>query len=122
MSTVNYTETPILQAGVQVGSTVSWPNMANGDVGQAYSRYIWSDRSVQVEGTFGAAGNVAFKASIDQTNFRVINDPQGNAINITTAKIVQITEATLQIRPEVTAGDGTTSLTVSFLMLRKFGQ
>lgn len=111
MTTVPYTETPLMQAGVQFGSVVSWPAMKNGDVGQVYTRYTWSDRSVQIEGAFGAGGNLAMEGSNDGTNFRVLNDPQGNAINVTTAKIVQVTEATVQVEPVVTAGDGTTSLT-----------
>ena len=60
------------------------------------------------------------EGSNDGTNFRVLNDPQGNATNVATAKIVQITEVTLQTEPVVTAGDGTTNLTVTLVILRKF--
>jgi hypothetical protein len=48
----------------------------------------------------------------------VLTDPQGNDLNITTAKIEAISEATRFVRPVVTAGDGTTSLTV-FLMFKR---
>ncbi len=79
-----------------------------------------ADRSVQVEGTFGAAGNVVIEGSNDGVNYRVLTDPQGNALNITSAKIEEIIEIVKLIRPRVTAGDGTTSLTVSMLLRRAF--
>ena len=41
-----------------------------------------------------------------------MNDPQGNALSVQTAKITQVLENTYLVRPRVSAGDGTTSLTV----------
>jgi hypothetical protein len=102
---------------------VAWGPMANGDTGKPISRPDFSDRSVQVEGTFGAGGSVALEGSNDSTtgldgNFRPLSDLQGTAIAITTAGFKQVTEATAWIRPNVTAGDGTTALTVSALLRR----
>jgi hypothetical protein len=47
-----------------------------------------------------------------------VTDPQGNALSFTTAKIECISELVRYIRPRVTGGDGTTSLTVTALLKR----
>jgi hypothetical protein len=58
---------------------------------------------------------VRLEGSNDGTNYAALTDPQGNALDITTAKVEQIMELTRYIRPRVTAGDGTTSLTVTVM-------
>lgn len=94
-----------------------WTPMTNSgsDVGEAISMASSADRSVQVTGTFGAAGNLRVEGTIDGTNWATLTDPQGNALDFTAAKIEAISELVRQIRPRVTAGDGTTSLTVSLI-------
>lgn len=72
----------------------------------------YADRSIQVFGTFGTGGSVRIEGSLDGTNWAVLTDPQGNDLNITTSKIEAVAEMTRFIRPRVTAGDGTTSVTV----------
>jgi len=93
-----------------------WANMANGDDGESIGFSQYTDKSVQVTGTFGAGGSVRIEGSNDGSNWAVLTDPQGNDLNITAAKIEMVTEATLYVRPRVTAGDGTTSLSVTLLM------
>lgn len=95
---------------------VRWAGMANGDDGEAINFSQYTDKSVQVFGTFGAGGSVCIEGSNDGSNWAVLTDPQGNDLNITAAKIEMVTEATQFVRPRVTAGDGTTSLTVVLLM------
>ena len=76
--------------------------------------YAWyTDKSVQVTGTFGTGGSVRIEGSNDGTNYAVLADAQGNALDITTAKIEEISAAVLYIRPRITAGDGTTNLAVT---------
>lgn len=101
-----------------VGATgiVYWPNMANGDVGQSIEMFKYTDRTIQVFGTFGAGGTATAKGSLDGTNWATLADPNGNDLAVTTAKIETVMEATRYFRPEA-AGDGTTSLTV-FLQYR----
>jgi hypothetical protein len=94
---------------------VQWVNMANGDDGAPYAFTQWADRSVQVAGTFGAGGNAKWEGSNDGTNFGVLTDPQGNALDFTSAKIESVTELALKSRPRITAGDGTTSITVTLV-------
>ncbi len=96
----------------------TWANMANGDTGEPIDWPAYADRSVQVVGTFGAAGSVSMEGSNDGTNFVALSDPRGNAMAVTSAKIEQVEDCTFQTRPNVTAGDGTTSLTVT-LFARK---
>ena len=45
-----------------------------------------------------------------------LNDPQGNALNVAAAAIEHVQESTASVRPNVTAGDGTTSLTVVMIL------
>lgn len=94
----------------------TWPGMANGDDGQPIELANFADRSVQVTGTFGVGGNVRIEGSLDGTNYAPLTDPQGNALDINGAKIEAITELVRYVRPRVTAGDGTTSITVTMLL------
>ena len=89
-----------------------WFGMQLGDDGQAASGVEQMDRSVQVFGDFGAGGSVTIEGSLDGEHWATLSDPQGNPLVITSAKIEQITELTMHIRPRVTTGDGTTSLSV----------
>ena len=77
-----------------------------------------ADRSVQITGTFGAGGTVVIEGTIDGTNYVTLTDPQGNAISKTAAAIEAISELVRKIRPRVTAGDGTTSITVTMIARR----
>jgi len=93
---------------------IKWTGLLNGDVGDGVEYNQYGDRSVQVTGTFGAGGSVSLKGSNDGgTTWVVLTDPQGNALTFTAAGLEAVSEFTQLIRPEVTAGDGTTSLTVN---------
>jgi hypothetical protein len=87
--------------------------MPNGNDGEPFQNPGSADRSVQVTGTFGAGGTVVLEGSNDGTNYRTLTDPQGNALSFTSAGLEAIQEITRYVRPRVTAGDGTTSLTVT---------
>ena len=93
--------------------TVVWTGLLNGDDGAPFEGYDWADASVQISGTFGVGGSVNIAGSNDGTNFVVLADPQGNALTKTSAAIEQIMECVKSYKPAVTAGDGTTSLTVT---------
>ena len=95
---------------------VTWPNMQNGDDGQPIELANFADRSVQVVGTFGTGGKVRIEGSLDGANYSPLTDPQGNDLDITTAKIEAISEVVRWIRPRVITGDGTTSLTITMLL------
>lgn len=75
-------------------------------------------KEVQVLGTFGAGGSVTVEGSLDGgTTWATLNDVQGNALTFTSARIEKIQETVAQVRARVTAGDGTTSLTVVFTLV-----
>lgn len=94
---------------------VVWGPMANGDTGAPVGLAGYTDRSVQVTGTFGASGNCRFQGTNDGTNYAALTDPQGNDLNFTATKIEGISEIAAAVRPNITAGDGTTSITVTMI-------
>ncbi|MGH8897503.1 MAG: hypothetical protein ACRDZ4_10865 [Egibacteraceae bacterium] len=107
-----------------VGATirVTWTGLLNGDDGSPVEAPDHTFKEVQVFGTFGAGGNLRVQGSLDGgTTFAALNDPQGNALNVGAAAIERVQESTARVRPLVTAGDGTTSLTV-VMVLKLDGQ
>lgn len=132
MATIQPNITPVFGQTNLDGYQVVWSSLRNGDVGAAVGSTIgtgaaailapgggfitgFGDKSIQVTGTFGAGGNVAMEGNNDGSgNFWFdLSDPQGNPIAIGAAVLKQLEEIVIQIRPHVTAGDGTTSLTVT---------
>lgn len=93
---------------------VSWAAMGNADTGTEVQMSGASDRSVQIEGTFGGA-TVVIQGSNDGTNWQSLTDPQGNAISTTAAKLEQISELTRYVRPSTSGGVGT-SVNVTLLL------
>lgn len=103
---------------------LTWSGLLNGDDGAPIEVGDLSDKSVHIYGTFGATGSVTIYGSNDPAdlakvpgagtdNWVALTDPQGNAITKTAKSIEQILENTLYMACKVTAGDGTTSLTVA---------
>jgi hypothetical protein len=108
-----YTELPF--SGPGEAWQIQWPHMKNTDTGVSIDLFKYHDRSVQVEGTIGAAGSVSVEGSNDGSTFEVLDDPTGTALTFTTlGKIKEVLEAVWKLRPHVTAGDGTTDITVTF--------
>ena len=91
--------------------------MGNGDAGTPIEFPLLSDRSVQVTGTFGSGGTVVLEGSNDGgTTWTTLKDPFGTALSFTAAGLSQVVEGALQMRPRITAGDGTTDLNVILFM------
>lgn len=99
---------------------VTWAALANGDTGQPLESAKLSDKTAQIFGTFGAGGSITLQGSNDP---RVLSAPSSavwvdltdtteTALTFTTASGAQILQNYRFIRPTVTAGDGTTALTV----------
>lgn len=92
---------------------VKWLALANGDTGEPVKFGTWKDRTVQVVGTFGVGGSVSLQGSNDGgTTWATLTDANNSALTFTSAGLKAITELPYEIRPSVTAGDGTTSLAV----------
>lgn len=80
---------------------------------------VYADKCIQFTGTWGAGGSVNLEGSNDGgTTWAILKDANGNAITMTSAGMAQITENPEQIRPRVTAGDGTTAIN-AYLYMRK---
>jgi hypothetical protein len=90
----------------------TWTAIPNGNQGATAPCASYSDRTVQITGTFGAAGSINIEGSNDGSNWFILRDPAGAALTFTSANLKQILEDTRYLRPNVTAGDGTTALTV----------
>lgn len=95
-----------------------WAALDLDDSGIPIECVDYSDRTVAITGTFGAAGSITMQGSNDNTTWFALTDPQGNAVTKTAAAMELLMEAPLYIRPLVTGGDGTTSLIVKLLCRR----
>lgn len=95
---------------------VQWTGLLQGDSGAPVQLVKYADRSVQVTGTFGAGGSVLIEGSNTSVDFATLNRLQGTPLSISSAGISQILENTVQLRPNVSGGDGTTNLSVAVLI------
>lgn len=95
---------------------LTWEGLTVGDTGQPVEMPGSADRTVQVGGTFGGS-TCTIEGSNNGVDYLVLTDPQGNALNITSAKIETITEITRYMRPRIFSGSGS-SINVSMLVRR----
>lgn len=119
---------PVDAVGANVKNSVGvqWTGLLNGDDGAPYVCPQYADKSVQVHGTFGAGGTILLEGTNQQAytpdrvalapTYLQLTDPQGNNLSFTAAKIEQVLENLNAIRPRVSAGDGTTSLTCTCII------
>lgn len=112
MATKPYTQE---STGTSVAFVAAWTGLALGDDGTPLPFSQYTDKSVQVAGTLGGASVAIEGRNNPSAPWAVLTDPQGNDLNITTLKIEMVTEATLQIRPRIVGGDGTTNVSVYLL-------
>lgn len=108
MATVSHTQTFLAKGAV----LATWAELANGDDGTDFANVLLSRKTVQVVGTFGEGGTVVLQGSNDGTNYVTLTDADGGDISFDAAGMVDIRENPRFVRPDVTAGDGTTELTV----------
>ena len=101
------------------GSAVyTWPALAAGDDGQPVGTQGSGDRTVVINGTFGAGGTCIVEGTLDMSNWYALRDPTGASLSFTSAGLKAIMENVLAIRPRVTAGDVSTSLK-AIIMVRQ---
>lgn len=124
MATVNYTaQDQFLDLNVY-----QWLNLTTTNLdGQPLTYHGTGDRTVQVDGTFGAAATLTLQGSNDPigggvpTNWFTLSFPSAVAAQFTTAGgagIKLITECPAWIRPLLAGGDGTTALNVRLAIRR----
>jgi hypothetical protein len=96
--------------------TLTTTNTTGARLGARFADF--SDRSVQVTGTFDSAV-VTIEGSNDETNYIGLTDPQGNSIAPSAAGGEQIMENYLVMRPRIsTAGTGGADLDVTMICRR----
>ena len=96
--------------------TLTWTGLVNTDSGAPVTHIAqFADRSIQVTGTFGAGGTVLIEGSLDGVTYATLTDQSDNNLSITSAKIETVLQLVKYIRPRVSAGDGTTSLTITLV-------
>ncbi|MFO1465859.1 MAG: hypothetical protein U1F35_05375 [Steroidobacteraceae bacterium] len=95
------------------GLLIAWTGLLLNDTGEPTEAVDFADRTVQISGTFGTGGSCTLEGSNDGSSWFALTDPQGNNITKTAAALEVIEEGPRYIRPNVTAGDGTTNLTVT---------
>lgn len=102
---------------------IKWAALANGDTGLPFALPQHNDKSVQIYGTFGTGGSVRLEGSDEAPKtvenptpvtptWATLNNPADAPLTFTAAGLEAVLENSSQIRPNVTAGDGTTALTV----------
>lgn len=114
MATRNAVVNNITESGK--AQLITWTGLLNTDNGAPAQWVDFADRCFQVTGTFGTGGSVTLEGSNDGVVWSAMSDPQGNPLTFTTSRIEQALELPRYVRPNVTAGDGTTSLTVTLCM------
>lgn len=110
MATVQAVTTYPFETSLDVAVT-TWAPMAANDDGAPVRLAVYSDRSIQVAGTFGGA-SVTIGGSNDGETYHALTDTQGNALTLTAGALKQIVELPIFLKPRVFGGDGTTSLSV----------
>ena len=110
MATVTPVTTFPFETSLDVAVT-TWSSMAASDDGQAVRLAVYSDRSIQVTGTFGGA-TVTIGGSNDGVTYFALTDTGGSQLVLTEAALKQIVELPVFIKPRITGGDGTTSVNV----------
>jgi hypothetical protein len=102
----------IAKDGAVIAATWTGLTFATTDDGAPLGQPAWGERTVQVFGTFGVGGSLALEGSNNGTNWAPVANRAGSALVFTSAGINRIQDYPLYVRPRVTAGDGTTNLSV----------
>lgn len=110
MATVSPVTTFPFETSLDVAVT-TWSPLQADDDGVPVRLAVYSDRSIQVTGTFGGA-SVTIGGSNDGITYHALSSTDGQALTLTAAALKQIVELPIWIKPRIFGGDGTTNLTV----------
>jgi len=97
---------------------VTWVGLGNGDTGAWVSHPGYTDVSVVIDGTPSTGGSCTLEGSMDGSTGYALTDNNGAAIALTAAGTRLVDESLVHTRPNVTAGDGSTSFNVALKMTR----
>jgi len=93
----------------------TWAALLTGNTGAPVEKPTFSDRSVQVAGTFGGA-TCTIQGSNNGADWVTLTDPAGVALTFTSTGLKQILQVTKYIRPSITGG-AAASIDVSLLVV-----
>ena len=96
----------------------TWTSLLNGDDGEAISIPGAADMTVQVFGAFGTGGIIILEGSCEESppsNYFQMRDQGDNLISFVEDNGESVGPIAAFIRPRVTAGDGSTDLTMILL-------
>lgn len=110
MATITPVTTFPFETSLDVAIT-TWSTLAAGDDGAPVRLAVYSDRSVQIAGTFGGA-SVTIGGSNDGVTYHALSSTDGEPLTLTAGALKQIVELPIWIKPRIFGGDGTTNLTV----------
>jgi hypothetical protein len=100
---------------------IRWASMANGDTGAPIDLHgEFGDKCVQLTGTLSTGGAMTFQGSNiagSSPTWATLRDASGSTIVMTSLGFAQVLENPYRVRPNITAGDGSTSLTVTLYMV-----
>lgn len=89
---------------------VVWTGLKNGDTGRPVNVAQFADKTVQAVGNFAGSGKCAIEGSNDLTAFGVLRDAGGTDLGLLGTQPNIVAENTVQIRPHITVGNGTTDI------------
>ncbi len=108
---------PIVPSKLSRGSHKwEWNTLVNGDTGAPldadHGCPNFADKTVHVKGDFSGPATIVIQGSNDGVTWVTLTDPGGSALSFTSEDLKVILENPAEIRPKVTAGDGSTDLDV----------
>lgn len=92
-------------------AVTTWAGLLADDDGEAVRLAVYSDRSVQVSGTFSGA-SVTIAGSNDGITYHALTDTSGAPLTLTAGALKQIVELPVFLKPRVFGGNGSTDLKV----------
>ena len=92
-------------------AVTTWAGLLSGDDGEAVRLAVYSDRSIQVTGTFGGA-SVTIAGSNDGVTYHALTATSGDPLMLTAGGLKQIVELPVFLKPRVFGGNGSTDLKV----------
>lgn len=114
---------------IQRALGVKWTGLLNTDDGAPFVCPQRTIKTVHNYGTPGAGASLLIEGTNEQTydtsgtlltppNYQTVHrDPLGTAMNLAVAGIDRVSESPAAIRPRVAGGDGTTTWTVTMILI-----
>lgn len=104
-----------------------WAGLLNTDTGAPVHVPLHADITVQALGTLGTGGVVTIEGTLDTVevpptaSYGILQKPDSTPLTLTAIGMIrQALEHPVQIRPNITAGDGATNFTVRLICTKSW--